>query len=131
SDGLGGTIAAWVDQRDDATTGMDVYATRLIASDPVATEATLVEAAAETDRVRLRWWSPDAARFAATLEREKGGEGWSPLAQLGADGSGFIRYEDRDVVAGDTYRYRLVVSEDGARRTLGETTITVPGAAAF
>lgn len=131
-DGLGGAIGCWLDLRDAATTGQDVYATRLVESaPPVATDAALVEASAEPGRVLLRWWSADGPRFAAALEREAGGAGFSALADLTADGSGNVRYEDRDVETGATYRYRLVVSENGERRSLGETTVVVPGAASF
>jgi len=131
ADGLGGAIACWLDQRDDATTGMDVYATRLVEGGPVATDASLIEASAEPDRVRLWWWSADGPRFAATLERESGDAGFTPIADLRADGSGTVRYEDDDVESGATYRYRLAVSDAGARRWVGEATVTIPGAPSF
>jgi len=46
-----------------------------------------------------------------------------PLTRLLPDGSGRVTYEDRDVVAGSNYGYRLRL-EDGA--TAGETAVAVP-----
>lgn len=37
-----------------------------------------------------------------------------------ADGSGHVRWDDTEVVAGRSYAYRLVEEADGARQVLGE-----------
>jgi len=125
-DGVGGVIAAWIDQRDDATTGQDIYAARLLDGGPVAARASLVSAVAETGVIRLDWWSPDGAAFAATVERQSRGAGYGALAELRADGGGHLRWEDRDVAPGETYDYRLVVLENGERTVLGEVSLAVP-----
>ncbi len=125
-DGFGGVIAAWIDQRDDATTGQDIYATRLLDGGPVAARASLVSAVAETGVIRLDWWSPDGAAFAATVERQSRGAGYVALTDLRADGAGHLRYEDREVEPGETYDYRLVVFEGGGRTVLGEVSLAVP-----
>lgn len=94
----------------------------------VAAQASLASASAEPGVIRLHWYSPDGAQFSATLERAVGGSEFAPIAQVHADGTGNVRYEDRDVVAGVTYRYRLAVEDESGRRTLGEVALRVPDA---
>jgi len=129
TDAAGGAILAW---DDDRNTGQPtrVYAAR-IRNDGTAAHASLANAVAEPGVVRLLWFSPDGASFAATLERDVAGAGFARLADVRADATGHVRYEDREVVAGVTYRYRLVVNEGGARTVLGEVTLRVPESLEF
>jgi hypothetical protein len=130
-DGSGNVIAVWQDQRNNATTGTDIYATKLQPDGVVAAQASLASASAEPGLVRLHWWSPDGDRFAATLERAEDRSGFAPVAELRADGTGHVRYEDRDVAAGVTYGYRLAVEDETGRHALGEVTLRVPEALAL
>jgi len=88
--------------------------------------ASLVSAVAEPGVARLHWWSPDGANFEAGVERAVGDGGFAEIARVRADGTGHVRYDDRDVTPRATYRYRLAVTENGATSWLGEVTLRVP-----
>ena len=126
-DGAGGAIVFW--QGQDALSVPQVYGGRVLVGGTVPALASLVEARAEDGIVRLSWFSPDGPSFAADLERAVNGAEFAVIARVQGDGLGHVAYEDRDVVAGSTYRYRLAVSEAGSRRTFGETSVTVGVAA--
>jgi hypothetical protein len=119
-DGYGGAIAVW--KRSDGT----VRALRIGANGPVAVAIALVSAEAEVGRVRLVWFAAEAASLAARVERRTETGEWQTLASVTPDGVGRIEYEDRDVMPGTRYAYRLAYSEDGAERATEETWVTVP-----
>ncbi|MEO5617755.1 MAG: hypothetical protein ABIS67_08285, partial [Candidatus Eisenbacteria bacterium] len=50
------------------------------------------------------------------------------LATISADGTGHLRYEDRDVIAGTRYAYRLGYPENGEERLTAETWVELPAA---
>ena len=124
TDGSGGMIVVWADVRD--LSFQRVYAARVQSDGTVGALAALVSASAEPGLARLHWFSPDGASFEARLERAEGGGGFVSLGRVHADGVGHVRYEDHDVMAGSTYRYRLAVDEDGTTHYLGEVTLRVP-----
>ena len=124
TDGAAGLIAAWDDRRIAGQSR--VFAARILTDGTVAALASLVSASAEPGIARLRWLCPDGARFEAGLERSASGGAFAEIARVHADGSGHVYYEDRDVTAGVTYRYRLAVAEAGATSYLGEVTLHVP-----
>jgi hypothetical protein len=126
-DGASGAIVFW--QGLDATFTPAIFAGHVLVGGTVPALAALVEARAEGGLVRLSWFSPDGPSFVADLERAVGDGAFEVIARVQGDGLGHVAYEDRDVVAGGTYRYRLAVSEDGTRRTFGETSVTVGVAA--
>lgn len=128
TDGSNGGILAWEDNRDSLT-ATRVYAARVLLDGTVGVEASLVEASAGDGSVRLHWYNPGGA-FDATIERDAG-RGFAAVASLRSDASGHLRYEDRDVVAGGEYRYRLLVDDGGAMRRLGEASLRVPNALAL
>ena len=123
-DGASGLIAVWEDFRGEF--GERVFAARVLSDGTVPALASLVSAVAEPGVARLHWWSPDGANFEAGVERALGDGGFAEIARVRADGSGHVRYEDRDVTPGATYRYRLAVTESGATTWLGEVTLRVP-----
>ena len=125
----GGVIVVWDDGRN--VNIPRVYAGFVDGSGVVPALAALADASSAPGLVRLHWFSPDGENFAATLERAVGAGAFSAIAGLRADGTGHVRYEDRDVVAGATYHYRLAVTESGATRYLGEVTLTVPSGVAL
>jgi hypothetical protein len=118
-----GAIVAWDDSRS-AYRG--VYAQRLVTDGPVATQLALARATANARGVSLRWYSADGPALRATIERSAGGAGWAFLADVTADGDGYLEYEDTSVTPGTRYGYRVVWQDGAVTRTGGEAWITVP-----
>ena len=82
------------------------------------------------DRVEVRWRLIDiAGRIAFEIDRARGVQGYHRMDAAGVsyDGAEFV-YRDESVEPGWTYRYRVVVLEDGERVISFETAVTVPGA---
>lgn len=91
-----------------------------------STGASLVSALAEPDRVELVWHAGSPSVLATVYRREADGP-WVALATRSPDGSGLIRYEDHDVIAGSRYAYRLGIPDgQGAEQFTSETWIDVP-----
>lgn len=131
-DGAHGAIFAWSDDRNDAG---DIYAQNVnadgtLGGDIVATDLALESVEALADRVRLRW-SGSEPSIAATLYRSEDGASWTRLISLVADGSGFVTGEDRDVVAGRRYAYRLGVSRPAGEDFTSTSWVQVPAALSF
>jgi hypothetical protein len=123
SDGAGGVIAAWTDDRNIPTgNGTDLYAAHVLGDATVGVAVSLIAADATWDRVRLAWHTADVAR--ATLERSVADGPWIEIASLTPDGTGRIAYQDRAVGPELAYRYRLRLG-DGT--VAGEVAITTPG----
>jgi hypothetical protein len=122
SDSRGGAIVVW--QQDY----FSFYATRFAADGPVAVGVALAKSEAAADRVTLEWRTSEPTSFAATLERSEAEGEWRALATLSPDGEGTLRYEDRHIVPGHRYGYRLAWTEGGARATSEEVWLETPGA---
>ena len=90
---------------------------------PAATLATLVNLDAGPDRVRLTWYSGNAA-LAARVYRRTVEQAWVSLGETVFDGSGHLRYEDRSVAPGTRYGYRLGIMEGGTETFAGEVWAT-------
>jgi hypothetical protein len=106
-------------------------ATHELRSAVVPVQLALVSAEAEPHLARLTWYTATGAGLTATVYRRGGAGEWAALGTVAADGSGQIVYEDRTVVAGTRYGYRLGVSENGTESYLGEAWVEVPVAVAF
>ena len=91
---------------------------------PVATLASLLSADATASRIRLAWYSGDAAGASATVFRSEFGSDWQSVAQVLGDGTGVIRYEDHAIVEGHRYGYRLGLMIDGVMAYAGEVWLT-------
>ena len=89
---------------------------------------SLVDVRTEGDHVDLVWYDAVGSGEAAAVYRREGGAAWSLVATLHADGSGYLKYEDRDVAPGQTYEYRLGITQDGRELFFGLATVTVPAA---
>ena len=126
--GAGGAIVAWVDSRLGPT-NHDVYAARINPDGSTPVLAALVSAEATAGRVRLHWHLPGGAGAGVQLERRTAADDWRGIASLIADGTGDVRFEDRDVIAGARVGYRLRAG--AAEEWLGEVWIDVPAAHAF
>ncbi len=122
ADGLGGAIVAW----DDTRNGYDIYAHRLGPSGPTPVLISLVSAEADGGVVRLAWYAADAGALEATVERRAAQEGWNSLASIPVAGDGFLRYEDRAVVPGQRYTYRLSYRDGTELHYSPEITVEVP-----
>jgi hypothetical protein len=97
----------------------------------VATLASLIESIAQPGLVRVAWYAPLATAAQVTLERRAGEGIWEARARLTADGSGRFGFEDRDVVAGGRYGYRLAVTNLGVTWRSEEAWLDIPGALSF
>ena len=124
TDGAAGMIAVWEDGRDMGSL-QQIFAARVTFDGVVGTLASLVSASAEPGIARLHWYTGDGAAFEAGLERARGEEAFVEIARLTAE-AGHVRYDDRDVIGGETYRYQLAVREGGTVRYLGAVTLRVP-----
>ncbi|MGH7535989.1 MAG: hypothetical protein ACREMG_10410, partial [Gemmatimonadales bacterium] len=125
ADGRGGAIVAWSHGNFDQD--QTVRALRLLGDGPTPVQVSLVQVEAESDRVRLTWWVDGAAPLTATVERRSEASAWEPLGAISPVGTGRLVYEDRAVVAGARYAYRLAWRE-AAEQVYGEELwVEVPG----
>jgi hypothetical protein len=92
---------------------------------PVATLASLVAVDASSGRVELAWYSAAGGSLDATVYRRTEGSGWESLADVSADGSGYLRYVDEAVQAGTRYGYCLGVTDAGTLVFVGEAWVEV------
>lgn len=129
SDGASGAILIWQDYTD--INHPQLRGGRVTQNGVVDALASLVTANAEPGVVRLHWYTPDGSVARATVERAEGDGGFEPIGDVQADGAGHLRFEDRDVAPGATYRYRLAALDQGQRVYLGEVTVQVPAGVAF
>jgi hypothetical protein len=81
------------------------------------------------DRVRLVWQG--APYLWAALYRRVAAAEWTLVAPLVADANGRITYEDRDVVAGQSYSYRLGAGSGVNEIYFGDVTVRTPSGATF
>lgn len=122
-DGLGGAIAVWGQPGPGS-----VRAQRFVADGPVAVTVSLVSAAATSDDVTLVWSLVGGTDLGARVDRRTGESAWQRLGAVLVDGSERLRYEDREVVPGSRYAYRLAWEESGDERLSAETWVEVPAA---
>ncbi|HKQ57051.1 MAG TPA: hypothetical protein VJY35_04215 [Candidatus Eisenbacteria bacterium] len=123
TNGSGGAIVAWTDYRASATNG-DIYAARINGDGSTPVLLSLVSAVAEPQAVRIEW-STDSPGVRAMLQRRTPDTSWMDRGELVSDGTGRFPVEDREVVAGGRYGYRLGFG-DGS--FAGEVWVTVPAA---
>ncbi len=86
----------------------------------VATLASLVAVDAQPDRIRLTWYAAGNPGLSATVYRRTASTAWTSLGQIASDGTGYLRYEDRSVLTGMQYGYRLGIVDGGAEAFVGE-----------
>src|SRR5439155_26521802 len=97
----------------------------------VPVQLSLQRTSAENGTARLVWYSPDGSARNANVYRRAADGDWARRDEIAADGSGFLVYEDRSVVAGQRYGYRLAVDDAGTERMFGEAWVEIPIAARF
>ncbi|MGH7742406.1 MAG: hypothetical protein ACRENS_10330, partial [Candidatus Eiseniibacteriota bacterium] len=92
-------------------------------SDPLVSLTTSV---AGYDHVDLAWAASGSWLPGAQLDRRSAADDWKMLADIEADDGGRFRYQDRSVVPGQSYGYRLGwLDASGAAQT-AETWVAVP-----
>ncbi len=128
-DGLGGAILAWADARSGTSS---IYAQRISAGDlPTATQASLVSVDAAPDLVRLAWYAAGGTVPGTRVERRGADTGWMQVATVLPDGDGLLVYEDRTVVPGARYAYRLAIGSGASTWRTPEHWVSVPAGAVF
>ncbi|HKQ57275.1 MAG TPA: choice-of-anchor Q domain-containing protein [Candidatus Eisenbacteria bacterium] len=112
-----------IDGNSDGQPVVDMGAYELGLPTPVV--AALVEASVGPAGVTLIWHLP-AESGPVTLYRRQSTEDWTALSLLDRDGTGRVSYQDRAVLPGASYRYRLgIVGGDGETMT-PEVEVLVP-----
>jgi hypothetical protein len=123
ADGQGGVIVAW---GENCCGRSGVWAQRFGVDGPVPVEASLVSANVNDGRVDLDWFAGGTSIASATVSRRTDNSAWSVLASVYTDGTGHVRFEDRDVIPGARYGYRLGFVDQGVQRYTTETWVDVP-----
>jgi hypothetical protein len=108
-----------------------LYANRIQRDIPVAATADLVRFHVDWDRVLLTWYWPDLDRSFATVERRDPNSDWLSLGQAVEKIPRHLEFEDRSVVAGATYAYRLRIANGPSPLLTQEVWIDVPRATAM
>jgi hypothetical protein len=87
--------------------------------------ASLLSVDTSPERVRLVWFAPDAPA-ATSVERRHGGSEWASIGLAAHETPEAIVYEDRAVIPGERYEYRLMLDGPDGPRPMGFATATVP-----
>lgn len=95
---------------------------------PVPAQASLVEAHATPDRVRLVWFVRDSDGTVVTVWRRDSAGEWQSRGDIVRDDANRATFEDRNVTPGVTYSYRLEFRGRVATAFGGEVAVTVPSA---
>jgi len=125
SDGNGGALLAWQDARTGEAQSYDIYGIGVRGDGTTPVNVSLVRSVVADDRVSLEWYAAAGLPGGAVIERRTAEGSWTAIAPARADGVASIRLEDREVVRGVRYGYRL--GADGAALT-AETWVDVPDA---
>ena len=126
TDGAGGAIVAWRDHRN--SDDQDIYAARVRSDAVTPVLVAVARSEVAPDHVRVVWRLATWRGESVVVERAAQNGGWEPRSTLVVDGSDEATYEDRDVIPGARYGYRLVV---GGVDRLGETWFQIPESAGF
>jgi len=91
---------------------------------PVATLAAVTNVMTLADRIQITWFDGGNAGIPATVYRRSLATDWAEMAQIAADGTGYLRYEDRAVQPGERFGYRLGIWDGGAEQFVAEVWAT-------
>ena len=134
-DGSSNTHIAWTDYRSGterliyAQTLNNVGAPQWGADGVTSTLFSLVGASSDGKSVLL-CWSTSLGSSATVYRRTDLGD-WTSLGQALADGTGRLVFEDREVLPGVRYAYRIGVSQDGGEIFSSEVWVDVPSSLAL
>jgi hypothetical protein len=126
-DGAGGAIAVW-EEADGICSRNGLFAQRYAPEGPIPTPTLLSLATVDVNdgRVQLDWFATDGRGLDATVYRRTQSSDWLALANVHADGTGHLLYEDAAVAPGERYAYRLGYLAGGAEQLTAETWVDVP-----
>ncbi|HKQ56830.1 MAG TPA: kelch repeat-containing protein [Candidatus Eisenbacteria bacterium] len=116
-------------QLSSTASSNEVWAMTVDTPAPTPVALALAGAEATPDAVHLTWRGEGATTVAAQVERRTTGTDWIALGPATIEGPDRLVYEDRDVVPGTRYGYRLVVREPEGERTLEPVWVEVPARA--
>lgn len=87
---------------------------------------TLQRASATFDRVEIAWHSASSIEREADVERRMASTNWTPILRIRFDAGGTASFEDRDVLPGGRYAYRLGMLVGGSVWHTDSTWVDVP-----
>lgn len=122
ADNAGGAIAVW------QTSGGSLIAQHFAPEGPtpVPVQLALASSQATADHVSLLWEGPGAGSLAATVERRTPQTVWQRVGAPVSDGTDRLRFDDRAIVPGKRYDYRLGWIEQSVQAHSAETWVDVP-----
>ena len=126
--GPGRAIVAWADHRNQATTGLDIYAQLLTTDGPVPAQVSVSSTEVQPDYVRITWYAAGFDLQRGRVERRCPTCGWTQVGMVDRNGDGRLMYEDHDVRAGERLGYRLAWDEVDGENHSSETWIEIPTA---
>jgi hypothetical protein len=129
ADGVGGVIVVWEEAEPRPRSGL--FAQRFAPNAPTPILVALANVDVTPERVRLTWDGPGAGSLVARVERRGTTSEWERLGEPVFEGSDRLRYEDRSVLPGARYGYRLTYLEGASERFTSETWVEVPAAVRF
>ena len=97
---------------------------------PAGVEVSVQGVDAAVGRVNVAWRVLGDA-LAYVIERSAEGGSWTAIARMAPDGIGQVTFEDRAVVPGGRYGYRLRFGSAETLTAAGEVWVTVPTALAL
>jgi len=108
----------------------DVWLLQFSPDGATATDIALISSDARSDGVTLKWaLAGDAATY-ARLERRDATSDWRTIESGAVSGSS-VTFEDREIVAGGRYAYRLTAIAGSKASTSSEVWIDVPAGPSF
>ena len=127
ADGAGGMVVAWTDYRVYADVyAMHVSANGVTGASPAPMLFAVMFEEVTQSLVRLIWFAGGQAGSAGTVYRRGEQTDWSVIARVNANASEQFVFEDRSVVRGNRYAYRIGVSSGGQELSSPETWVDVP-----
>ncbi len=122
-------IVTWEDGRNG---DYDIYAQNinhdgalgLLVPIPVLLSFVSVDVAA--DGTTLTWFAGGSMNAAATVYRSTVSDPWTRIGEVAADGTGYLRYTDRDDATATRVGYRLGIVEAGVEGFYGEAWVDLP-----
>jgi hypothetical protein len=95
---------------------------------PTPVLVSLVDARAEPGRARIEWHVAGAGSEGVTVWRREEATAWHKMGALAPDGEERVAFEDRAVVEGARYGYRIGFREAGRDVYAGEIWLDIPSA---
>ncbi len=124
SDAAGGVVVAWEQGVADAR----LFAARVGARGLGAEAVTVASTDVGRDRIVVTWRAQTGASFELVVQRRKDDADWADLGAHVPGADGTIEIEDRNVVPGARYGYRLARPTANGRDYMGEVWVETAAA---